>query len=67
MMELARGMAARIVGPFLTKKITDITRFWPMPFDEHPTVSMEDKTAEDIEAEKQELLRLADKWLKDSI
>lgn len=41
--ELARGMAARILNPFVKGAIKDVRKFWPMPWDE------EEKAADDAE------------------
>lgn len=41
--ELARGMTARILNPFVKGSIKDVRKFWPMPWDE------EEKAADDAE------------------
>jgi hypothetical protein len=52
MCELARGLAARVVNPFLQKPIDDVTKFWQMGYDaeKNPTLKM-------TEEEKQESIK----------
>lgn len=62
MMEAARGMAARIVAPFIKGGIRDIHRFWPMPYDERPAADVE-MTEEERKKQIDDLKLLADKYL----
>lgn len=62
-MELTRIAVARVVGPFLSKKITDIRRWWPLPFDPPTEINLEDISDEERQREIDELGRLADKYL----
>lgn len=51
--ELARGLAARVVNPFLQKPIDDVAKFWQMGYDaeekkeENPTLKMTDEEKQD--------------------
>ena len=63
MMETARCMAARLLSPFVKGGITDVRKFWPMPFDkadEH----QEEPSQDDLQASL-ERIKNAAKWLKD--
>lgn len=62
-MEMTRIAVARIVGPFLSKKIGDLRRWWPLPFDPPAEIPVEEISDEDRERSIDELGRLADKYL----
>lgn len=57
--ELARGMAARILNPFCKGSIKDVTKFWPMPWDETVDDDAEMRRIEDLPMEKKQLEALA--------
>lgn len=60
-MELTRGAVARLLNPFLKQSIRDITKWWPMPFDEKKEQAIEEMTEEEKKQSYDELCRLADK------
>lgn len=62
-MELARGMAARILGPFVKGGIQNVKSFWPMPFDNKDQAE-ETPEGEELEVSLNNLKLVADKWLK---
>lgn len=64
-MEMARGMAVRIVGPFLKNKITDIRKFWRMPYDDAGDEAPELPSEEEMTASIDNIKLIADQWLKD--
>lgn len=64
---LARGIAARILHPFVKGGIRNIKNFWPMPFDDENKVEdpQETLTGEEYELSLDNIKLVADKWLKD--
>lgn len=67
MATLARGIAARILHPFVKGGIRNIKKFWPMPFDDENKVEdpQETLTGEEYELSLDNIKLVADKWLKD--
>lgn len=64
-MEVARGVAARILGPFVKGGIRDVRKFWPMPFDKAGDEAPQLPTEEELEASIDNIKLIADQWLKD--
>ena len=65
LMELARGAAARILGPFVKGGIRNIKKFWPMPFDKDGDEAPVLPVGDDMQASIDNIKLIADQWLKD--
>ena len=65
MMELARGVAARILGPFVKGGIRDVRKFWQMPFDNSGDEAPEQLSEEELKASIDNIKLIADQWRKD--
>ncbi len=65
MMEVARGVAARILGPFVKGGIHDVRKFWPMPFDKAGDEAPVLLSGDELQASLDNIKLIADQWLKD--
>lgn len=62
-MELAREAVAKLLNPFLKDRIRDVTKWWPMPYDEKKDQALEEMTEEEKQQSYDNMCLLAEKFL----
>lgn len=62
-MELAREAVAKLLNPFLKYRIRDVTKWWPMPYDEKKDQALEEMTEEEKQQSYDNMCLLAEKFL----
>lgn len=62
-MELAREAVAKLLNPFLKDRIRDVTKWWPMPYDEKKDQALEEMTEEEKQQSYDNMCLLAEKFI----
>lgn len=62
-MELAREAVAKLLNPFLKDRIRDVTKWWPMPYDEKKNQALDEMTEEEKQQSYDNMCLLAEKFL----